>query len=634
MSDNFHFFDYVKVNADSRIGSLDKKDKLAIIDKSQKGDDGPRGLIIDLDLTHSGRRINNRLYSYPGQKAGLPSLTRGKGVPVLKNHDDSDVDNCIGRFIGGEYVDLTSQLAPFFRDIKSLQAFQRDYLSDDPEKMYQAMKRHNLLTNRDFPGLGAMRTKLRVTDPEAIEKFLDERYVYFSASHASDRYVCSICQSDWMQDGPCEHRPGRIYDGDFCVHTTGIWRIKEGSVVNTPADDLAFPHSMTISDTVGLPEFISDPEFWQTDSTSVYITDSTIQDLELNMTVKPEEIELLDPRDFARKLVEGVEDEDIKEFTDALMGETVFEINYLIRVHDSLHHAYDWELWYGDKKELSIPTDVFKLHGHLHDLSTEKDFRGSLINGVLDGYGSNGSESEEYKAKMGDSDEENPIEDSDPAEAGEELAPVEDADTPAEGGAEEVQDEDPNLDSEPETPEVDPKLVEALFSLIKDRLTETPEPTPEPEEAKDGEAEATDGSGDDTLAKDYEQSLKLVDEYKANLESVLLALAELKGKEIEKDSENKLEELWDWFGTIDSEDNAIIDNAGKIEDPSDGILDGETEPREVSHDLKGYEKKVVDTYQKIFEDQGEDAASAYFSRVSRYVPRGFHPSKFQLSEEK
>lgn len=687
----FDFLDYIKVNPDQRIASLSKEEKVSILDKSQTGASEKRGLIIELDLTHSARRINNRLYSYNGQRTGVDSLTKPFAKPIIRNHDiDQDP---LGRYIGGTYIDLSHEALGFFRDAQSFVKFQKDYLSDDPSKMYKAMKTAGLLTNGNFPGLGVMRVKARITDKDAIEKFLDGRYLTFSANHGSDRYVCSICGQDWMTDGICDHRPGVVYDGELCVHMTGAWNIKEGSVVNTPADDFSILRSMQLSDSAGVPEFLSDPEFWKVDSTSVYITDSTVQDLEFNMPDE-QEVHWMDPRDYARKLVEGVADEEVTKLSDALSGETIFEINYLIQIHDSLHYNYDWKIKYSEKE--AVPMDMYKLHARLHELALAKDFRGSIINGVLDKYSAGGEETEEFV-----------LPESKSADAVVEEAKVED----------EVK------------PEVDPKLLDALFTLIKERLDS--ESTTEPEidwdkiskemedyanslteiedeilkESDESEEDAEKAGGSNAgeyktkgpycgpsggapkdtypintkkravaalayarhapnpdgikkcvckhwadlpacekkkdieeteLSKDYKVALTQIEDLQKQLIEVLSCIAKLKGKEISEDSENKLEDLWAWFGTMDAEDHTTLDSAGKVENPSELSTNptkhSEEKPKLVNIDgLKKFEKDVLDKYSKLLSTDGEQVAETYFKSVSHYLPRGFHPSKFQLS---
>jgi hypothetical protein len=49
----------------------------------------------------------------------------------------------------------------------------------------------------------------------------------------------------------CEHRHGKTYDGEKCIFVTGDFLVLEGSVVNSPADDLSQLVSMEMKDELG-----------------------------------------------------------------------------------------------------------------------------------------------------------------------------------------------------------------------------------------------------------------------------------------------------------------------------------------------------------------------------------------------
>ena len=234
--------DYVKVMPDPSLYKLSKKEKIELIDSSINPI--KNGLIITYDLSHSARRINNRIYSIKGQQNGIKSLLTPYAKPILQHHDIGK--DPIGRFVGGKWEDLSNEAIRFFDNLGAFMKFKQEMNSDDPERMYQALKQHNLLTNKNWPGLGRMRATAKITDKEAVEKFLDGRYITFSAGSTTDRHVCSICNSDWAKGDFCEHRHGKIYDSETCVFFTGDFKVLEGSVVNTPADDLSQIQSMEL----------------------------------------------------------------------------------------------------------------------------------------------------------------------------------------------------------------------------------------------------------------------------------------------------------------------------------------------------------------------------------------------------
>jgi len=270
MSKFIKYNDYVQINPDRKILSLDKIDKIKLIDNMlERSYSGGKGLVITYDLSHSGRRINNRIYSTAGQKRGIESLTEPYPKPILKNHDQGGEP--IGRFIGGEWQNLYDEARDFLQSSQAALDINNAFLEDDPEKIYKTLKSFDLINNRQWPGLGRMRVQANITDEEAIKKFMDGRYLTFSAGSTTDRHVCSICNTDWAQDGMCEHRHGKTYDGEICVFITGDFLVMEGSVVNTPADDLSQLVHMEMMDSIDSKESTIDKnihldEFILTDS--------------------------------------------------------------------------------------------------------------------------------------------------------------------------------------------------------------------------------------------------------------------------------------------------------------------------------------------------------------------------------
>lgn len=238
MSKIIKYNDYIQVNPDQRILTLDRDEKIQTIDRMlTSAYSGGKGLVITYDLSHSGRRINNRIYSTKGQQKGIESLTSPYPKPILKNHDQKSEP--IGRFIGGEWQNLYDEASNYLDSSQKILDVHNAFSGDDPSKIYHTLKSLNLIKDKKWPGLGRMRVQANITDEEAIKKFMDGRYFTFSAGSTTDRHVCSICESDWAKDGMCEHRHGEEYDGETCVFITGDFIVMEGSVVNTPADDLS-----------------------------------------------------------------------------------------------------------------------------------------------------------------------------------------------------------------------------------------------------------------------------------------------------------------------------------------------------------------------------------------------------------
>src|SRR5688500_5294662 len=100
--------DFVTIAPDKRVTDLDKRDKARLVDQMLGVNGEGKGLNVSFYLSHAGRRINNRVYSTWGQRAGIDSLTKPYPKPILLNHD-SRAESTIGRFVGGVYEDLSDQ---------------------------------------------------------------------------------------------------------------------------------------------------------------------------------------------------------------------------------------------------------------------------------------------------------------------------------------------------------------------------------------------------------------------------------------------------------------------------------------------------------------------------------------------
>ena len=153
--------------------------------------------------------------------------------------------------MGGEWQDLSDLAINHLRAENSYLDVKDAFVSDNPERIYKTLKKYNLLEDKMWPGLGRMRVQANISDEDAIKKFMDGRYLTFSAGSTTNRHVCSICSQDWAKDGMCEHRHGKTYDGEKCVFVTGDFLVLEGSVVNSPADDLSQLVSMEMKDELG-----------------------------------------------------------------------------------------------------------------------------------------------------------------------------------------------------------------------------------------------------------------------------------------------------------------------------------------------------------------------------------------------
>ena len=177
-------------------------------------------LICEVNATHAGTIINNRIYPPDKMKRGIRSWTAPYKKPVLTNHDDTK--DPIGRVISGKYLMTPKGLT-------------------DGDNWKPIL--------HESEGYGYQRLTVKITDPEAIRKILDGRYETVSVRMSTDSCKCSICGCDWSgSDGPCEHTPGTKYEGKLAYMTTGDLSYRELSFVNIPADEYAGVKEAIIAD--------------------------------------------------------------------------------------------------------------------------------------------------------------------------------------------------------------------------------------------------------------------------------------------------------------------------------------------------------------------------------------------------
>lgn len=204
----------------------------AKLDKSYKDfkdSAGPyKGLFVEAAATHSDKLINNRIYLRDEVSRGTNSWLVPFRKPILAHHDD--VKDAIGRVVSARYVDMFDSLGPEFQRFKNMST---PVLKD----VYVGMLIDRYLLQEDFKGTGFIKVGFDVTDKEAVEKVMDERYMTMSIGFDSDHMYCSICNSDWMAGEFCDHKPGDTSDGVPFFSIMGKMDYSELSFVNKPADD-------------------------------------------------------------------------------------------------------------------------------------------------------------------------------------------------------------------------------------------------------------------------------------------------------------------------------------------------------------------------------------------------------------
>jgi len=214
---------------------------------------GP-GLRVTIAATHSGRVTRNNSFYLPDRmRASTASWTEQYPKPILVHHDDHE--DAIGRVCDSRYVDISNGFRDSYNgkvadEVKVISDSLLDAFVDGKLTRKESINvacdhfiNDALADDPNYPGLGYIEIVVDITDPDAIQKILDGRYMTGSVGASTDSAVCSLCKQDWAgEEGPCEHRPGRSYDefdGKKCVLIAGQFVYDEYSFVNKPADTLS-----------------------------------------------------------------------------------------------------------------------------------------------------------------------------------------------------------------------------------------------------------------------------------------------------------------------------------------------------------------------------------------------------------
>lgn len=571
------------VRADASYCDLSLEDRATLRDSLKTGADGKKGILVKFNLSSSARRINNRIYTPRGQRNALDSWTIPYKKPILLHHDK--MKDPVGRVNSIEYIDNDQEAMKFFRSLKDFTAFKAAVESDKPKAIYDALWRNNLLTNPNWPGLGYLEATARVSDSDAIEKFLDERYLTFSAGTHTDRYVCGICNTDWAAGEPCDHVHGSITDdGKPVVFITGTFFGDEVSIVNQPANTPSVVRSIEFIDT-SFTEKLDKVNFL-TDESAVYSVDSIIEVPKMKL-----------PVDNRLELYKAIQTNDFTFFNDAIEGKTLTEQKIIVSIHDGLHSHYDYDVKYSDAETLRLPKDVFALHGTLHDLAVSGGFRDALVNGELDAFSATGEKTGEYMYAGLDSAAETSIVDA------------------AETQGTDVTGLLADLKASILT-EVAALIAQAaVVDSIEETIDETVVVTDEVEAVADAEQEAVVCDSCTALRKDYEAALLQVDSLQKDLES-------------SKNPVTSLDSADETVHHVDVDSSAASLPLPVVENPS--ISGHGSGIKSVKDGLGDYEKTIVQRYLDIQSRQGKEAADTYLYRkkAARHIPSNFNITNF------
>jgi hypothetical protein len=221
-------------------------------------------LVVSVAATHAGLPTGNMAFYTPDRmKQGLPSFTDKFAKPVLLHHND--MADAVGRVNRATYRDLSHMY------VEPMQKFAERYggtvFTDakvDLEKAFDQVDWivENMVPMKDYAGLGYGELDLHITDAEAAEKIVDQRYLTVSVGFTTDSMYCSNCHQDWASEGMCEHERGKVYDGKQTLLIPGKFNYEEVSWVNSPADPGATV--LSVSETPSLADSATEDESLET----------------------------------------------------------------------------------------------------------------------------------------------------------------------------------------------------------------------------------------------------------------------------------------------------------------------------------------------------------------------------------
>ncbi len=162
-----------------------------------------KGLKVTFAASHAGMvNGNNVMYSPRGMKGSSHTWVWPQRRAIQIHHDDRA--DPIGRVIGARYAGYGDiDVSPGQQDALNLLS---DVLTkDNVVEAARALEDANVLSQKDWRGIGELLLDGVVTDSPAIEKILDERYLGVSVTQRPRQAFCSLCGHDWVEDGPCDH---------------------------------------------------------------------------------------------------------------------------------------------------------------------------------------------------------------------------------------------------------------------------------------------------------------------------------------------------------------------------------------------------------------------------------------------
>ena len=170
---------------------------LDFYDEAQLANENIVPLRIRIAATHAARPTRNHgLYLPDKMKKGTPTFLKPFAKPILTHHNHTA--DAIGRVAGARYIDISNGAYKVIKDSVSGDYLQRlrdftDGKLSKKEAVDFAIEFLDTQTafDADFEGLGFIELIADITDPDAIRKVLDKRYLTGSTNASTNSRLCN-----------------------------------------------------------------------------------------------------------------------------------------------------------------------------------------------------------------------------------------------------------------------------------------------------------------------------------------------------------------------------------------------------------------------------------------------------------
>lgn len=203
---------------ESQLLKLPHLDPMIVEAVADRVDSKKARLVVEIDAIHEGLTKNYRFYTGKVLEGATPSWTDPFPRPILVNHD----------------------------------------LKTEPRGRIAAAR----FTEANAGKKAGIILQAVVSDPDAVNKVLDGRYLTGSVGATAHEAFCSICNRALGTTGPCKHERGRVYEGKLAY-----WNIAEGMVfheysfVNAPGDTESVITKISMGENIEPQAFLVDEEF-------------------------------------------------------------------------------------------------------------------------------------------------------------------------------------------------------------------------------------------------------------------------------------------------------------------------------------------------------------------------------------